>query len=142
MEPHAALVSPEDQRTIIVLINIQRDAMGFDKLNDVFGQTHELLMRVAQCSQPIREVQMVCNHTQLIIDLRRQITDLLGKQFQPPQCNCTELEQRIQTLTGKRDEACMRLTGIGTDQELRQDSADISRDAQQSEEGVRGFRTQ
>jgi hypothetical protein len=75
--------------------------MGMGELRDVFAQTQEVQMRVAQYSQPIREVQMMCNHPQQIIDLQRQITDLQTKQFLPPQCDHTELEQQIQTLTDK-----------------------------------------
>jgi hypothetical protein len=65
---------------------MQRDAIGFDKLNHMFPQTQQVLMRVAQYSQPIRELLMVCGHPQQIIDLQRQITDLQTKQLQPTQC--------------------------------------------------------
>jgi hypothetical protein len=43
-------------------IDIQRDAIGFDELNEVYPQTQDVLMRVAGYSQPIRELQIVCNH--------------------------------------------------------------------------------
>jgi hypothetical protein len=43
-------------------IDIQRDAIGFDELNEVYAQPQEVLMRVAVYSQPIRELQMMCNH--------------------------------------------------------------------------------
>jgi len=76
MEPRAALVSVEDQGTIMALINIDKDNVGSEQLREAFIQTQEVLMRVAQYSQPIREVQMVCEHPQQIIDLQRQITDL------------------------------------------------------------------
>jgi hypothetical protein len=38
-------------------------------------------MKVAQYSQPILEVQRVCNHPSEIIDLQQQVTDLDAKQF-------------------------------------------------------------
>jgi len=88
-EPRAALVSIEDQGTIKALLDVQRDAIGFEELKEEFGQTQEVLTRVAQYSQPIREVQMVCEHPQQIIDLQWQITDLRMKQFLPPQCDHT-----------------------------------------------------
>jgi hypothetical protein len=88
-EPRAALASPEDQGTIMALMDIQRDAIRFDMRNEAFAQTQEVLMRVAKYSQPIREVQMECNHQQLIIDLQQQIRDLQTKQFLPPQCDHT-----------------------------------------------------
>jgi hypothetical protein len=84
-EPRAALVSVEDQGTFMALIDIDKDTVGSEQLREAFIQTQEVLMRVAQCSQPIREVQMVCEHPQHIIDLQRQITDLQTKQFLPQQ---------------------------------------------------------
>jgi len=46
-EPRAALVSIEDQGTIMELVDLQRDAVGFEELKEAFGQTLEVLMRVA-----------------------------------------------------------------------------------------------
>jgi len=69
-EPRAALVSVEDQDAIMALLDIQRDAMGFEDLTEAFAQTEQVLIRVVQDSQPIREVQMVCEHPQQIIDLQ------------------------------------------------------------------------
>jgi hypothetical protein len=44
-EPRAALLSPEDHGTIMALIAIQRDAIRFDKLNEAFAPTQEVLIR-------------------------------------------------------------------------------------------------
>jgi hypothetical protein len=55
-EPRAALVSIEDQGTIMALIDLDKEHMGNDQINEAFTQTQEVLMRVAQYSQPIREV--------------------------------------------------------------------------------------
>jgi len=99
-------------------------------------------MRVAQYSQPIREVQMVCEHPQQIIDLQRQITDLQTRQFLPPQCDHTELERQIQTLKNEWDEALRRPSAPGTNVELQQELDDMTRDARQSGKEVRGLRTQ
>jgi hypothetical protein len=142
MEPRAALVSIKDQGTIMALIDIDKDNIGNDQLREAFIQTQEVLMRVAQYSQPIREVQRVCEHPQQIIELQRQITHLQTKQFLPPQCDHTKFEQRIQTLRDERDEALRRTVAPGTNEELRQELEDMTRDAHQSGEEVRGLRTQ
>jgi hypothetical protein len=92
-EPRAALVSVEDQGTIMALIDVGGGNTRYEQLREAFAQTQEVLVQVAQYSQPIREVQMVCKHPQQIIDLQRQITDLQTKQFLPPACDHTELEQ-------------------------------------------------
>jgi len=85
---------------------------------------------------------MVCEHPQQIIDLQRQITDLQTKQFLPPQCDHTELEQQIHTLRYERDKAMRRPAAPGTHEDLRQELDDMTRDARQSGEEVRGLRTQ
>jgi hypothetical protein len=84
---------------------------------------------------------MVCNHPQQIIDLQQQITDLQTKQFVPPQCGHTELGQRILTLTQEQDEARITPAAPGTDEELRQEPADMTQDAQQAGEKVCGLST-
>ena len=137
------MLSPEDQQTIMTLINIQRDAIGFNELNEAFAETQEVLMRLPQYSQPIPEMQMVCNDSQQIIDLLRQITDLQWKHFiPPPQCDHTELEQRKQTVTDKRDEARGSSAAPGTNEEHRQELAEMTHDAQESGEDVSGLRMQ
>jgi len=135
-EPQVALVSVDDQGTIMALIDIDKDNVGNEQLREAFVQTQEVLMRVAQYPQPIREVQMVCEHPQQIIDLQRQITDLQTKQFLLPQCDDTELEQQIQTLRYERDEALRRPAAPGTDEDLRHELGDMTRDARQSGEEV------
>jgi hypothetical protein len=141
-EPRAALVSVEDLGTITALINLDKDNIGNDQLREAFIQTQEVLIRVAQYSQPIREVQMVCEHPQQIIDLQRQITDLQTKQFLPPQCDHTKLEQQIQTLKNEQDEGLRRPPAPGTNEELQQELDDMTRAARQSGEEVGGLRTQ
>jgi len=141
-EPRAALVSIEDQGTIMALIDVDKANIGHEQLREVFAQTQEVLMRVAQYSQPIREVQRVREHLQQIIDLQRQITDLQARQFLPQQCDHTGLEQQIQTLRNERDEALRRPPAPGTNADLQQELDDMTRDARQSGEEVRGLRTQ
>jgi hypothetical protein len=126
----------------MALIDIDKNNTGYEQLQEEFAQTQEVLMRVAQYSEPIREVQMVCDHPQQIIDLQRQITDLQTKQFLPPQCDHTGLEQQIQTLRDEWDEALRRPVAPGTNEDLQQELDDMTRDAQQSGEEVRDLRTQ
>jgi hypothetical protein len=141
-EPRAALESFEDQGTIMAHIDINKDTVGNEQLREAFVQTQEESMRVAQYSQPLREVQRVCEHPQQIIDLQRQITEMQMKQFLPPESDHTELKQRIQTLTNERDEALRRPTAPGTDEDIRKELDDMTRDTRQSGEEVRGLRTQ
>ena len=119
MEPRAALVSVEVQGTTMALIDIDKDNTGYEQLKEAFAQTQEVPMRVAQYSQLTREVQMVCEHPQQIIQLQWQITNLQTKQFLPPDSDNTELEQQIQTLRNEREEALRRPPPPGTNEELQ-----------------------
>jgi len=89
--------------------------------------TEVVLMRVVQFSQKIQEVQMVCDQLQQIINLRRQITDLQTKQFMHHQCDHTGLEQQIQTLMKERDKARMGPALAGTDEDLPEELAEMTR---------------
>jgi hypothetical protein len=64
-------VNQEEQGTIMALINLRTDSIEFAELKEAFGQSHVMLKGVAQYSQPIREVQSVCDHPQRIIELQR-----------------------------------------------------------------------
>jgi hypothetical protein len=90
-------VSIEDQDTILALLHILGEAIRFDEQNEVFAETQEVLRRVAQDSQPIRTVQMLCKHPQQIIDLQRQITDLQARQYLRLKFNHTEMHNQVQT---------------------------------------------
>jgi hypothetical protein len=126
----------------MALINLDKEHMGNDQIREAFIQTEEVLMRVTQYSQPIREVQMVCEHPQQIIVLQRQTTDLQTKQFLPPQCHHTEFEQHIRTLRNEQDKALRRPTAPGTSEDLQQEKDDMTWDARQAGEEVRSLRTQ
>jgi hypothetical protein len=126
----------------MALLDVEKDNVGMEQLKEAFSQTQEVLMRVAQYSQQIREVQRVCEHPQQIIDLQWQITDLPSKQFLPPQCDHTELERQMQGLRDERDEALKRMAVLGTSEELQQELDDMTREARESGEEVRGVRTQ
>jgi hypothetical protein len=121
-----ALVSVEDQGTIMALLDEQGDAIRFVELREPYALTQEVLTWVAQYSQPIREVQMVCDHPQQIIDWQRQVTTLQMKQFQPLRCDHSEFERQIQTLTDAWNKARMRPAAPGTDENLSQELANIT----------------
>lgn len=135
-------MSPEVQGTIMAVIDIQREAIGTDELYEAFGQTHEVLVRVAHYSQLIRETQMVCNHSQQIIDVQPQITNLQTQQFQPLQRDHSWFKQRLATFKQELEEAKITPRMVGTDEDLRHELDDMSRDAQQLGEEVWAFGTQ
>jgi hypothetical protein len=70
------------------------------------------------------------------------MTDLQTKQFLPPQCDHTKLEQQIWTLRNERDEALRKTAAPGTSEELQQELDDMTWDTRQPGEKVRGLRTQ
>jgi hypothetical protein len=75
-EPRAALVSVQDQGTINrVLETNLRETTDAENV-ELLMVTQQVLGRVAQYSQPVREIQQVCSHPTEIIDLRNQITIL------------------------------------------------------------------
>jgi hypothetical protein len=141
-KPQAALVSVEDQGTIMAHIDIDKHNLVSEQLREAFIQTQEVVMRVAQYSQTIREVQRVCEHQKQIIDQQRHITDLQTKQFLPPQCDHTELKRQIQTLRNEREEALRRPPAAGFNKHLQQELDEMTRDPRQSGDEVRGLRMQ
>jgi len=142
-EPRAALVSVQDQGTINRILEINLGETTEIESIELLVVTQQVLSRVAQYSQPVREIQQVCNHPAEIADLRNQIT-ILRAQTQPPPlvCDHTGLEQQIQTLRNERDEALRRPVAPGTNEDLQQELDDMTRDARQSGEEVRDLRTQ
>jgi hypothetical protein len=120
-EPRAALVSPEDQGTIMALLDVNKETMDTKATIDAFVQAQELMIRIAQYSQPVRTIQAVCDHPSQIVALQKQITDLQTKRFIPPSCDHTTFEQQIQQLRDDLDEARKTPRTVGTDKDLRQE---------------------
>jgi hypothetical protein len=85
-EPCAVLVSPEDQGTIMALLDLDKETLATEATTDAFVQAQEVIVRIAQYSQPVRTIQAVCDHPNQIIALQKQITDLQTQQFLPPPC--------------------------------------------------------
>ena len=82
-EPQAALVSVQDQVTINRILDTNLGETTETESIELLMVTQQILSRVAQYSQPVREIQQVCSHPAEIADLRNQIT-ILRAQTQPP----------------------------------------------------------
>jgi hypothetical protein len=75
-EPRAALVSVQDQESINRILETDLGETTEVESIELLMVTQQILSRVAQYSQPVREIQQVCNHPAEITDLRNQITIL------------------------------------------------------------------
>jgi len=71
-----------------------------------------------------------------IIALQKQITDLQTQQFLPPECDHSSFEQQPESLSQGLEEARRIPRTVGTDEDLRQELDDMTRDARQSGEEV------
>jgi hypothetical protein len=141
-EPRAALVFPADQSTIMAIIDLNHETMGHEATTDAFVQAQEVLMRIAQYSQPVRTIQAVCEHLIPIIALQKQITDLQMKQFLPASCNHTTFEQQIQLFRNDLDEARRTPRTEETDENLRRELDNMTRDAREASTEAPSLRTQ
>jgi hypothetical protein len=141
-EPRAALVSPEDQGTIMALIDLNKEQMDLEATTDAFVQAQEVMMRIAQYSQPVRTIQALCDHPAQITNLQKQITELQTRQFLPPSCDHTTFEQQIQQLRNELDEARRTPRTVGTDEDLRRELDDMTRDAREASAEATSLRTQ
>ena len=105
--------------------------------------TQQVLTRVAQYSQPVREIQQVCSHPEEIADLRNQIT-ILRAQTQPPLlvCDHTDYETRLENLQNELEVARQTPRTAGTDEDLRRELDDMTRDAREASAEGRNLRMQ
>jgi len=97
-EPRAALVSVQDQGTINRILETTLEDTTEEEGLELLMVTQQVLTRVAQYSQPVREIQQVCNHPAEIADLRNQIT-ILQAQTRPPPLVCDHTVYEIQLTT-------------------------------------------
>jgi hypothetical protein len=114
------------------LLDLNKETLGGEDMADAFTQAQEVLMRVAQYSQPVREIQRVCDHPSQIIALQKQIMDLQMKQLLPAPCDHTVLEQQIQQSRNDLAEAWRTPRTAGTDEEIRQELDDMTWDAREA----------
>jgi len=137
-----ALVSVDNQAVIGEIRKPTVDGIRFVGTKDRPRQSQEVLLLVAQYTEPGDRVQRVCDHPAQIIKLQKEITDLKSEQFIPLQCDHTEIENQIRVLREEQVEGRSGLAAPGTDEELRQERADMSQDAQQSGKEVHGLKMQ
>jgi hypothetical protein len=116
--------------------------MDFAERQVMLEEAQDVFRWVAQYTEPASTIKRLCDYLAQNIGLQKEITDLKSQRFLPPQCDHTEIENQIQTLRNERDEARRRPAAPGTDEDLCQDLADMTRDAQDSGEEVRSLRTQ
>jgi hypothetical protein len=69
-----ALVSVDDHALIWEILNPVPEGIVFKKPQDRIGQAQDVLLQVAQYTEPADLVQMVCNHPIQIIQLQKEIT--------------------------------------------------------------------
>jgi hypothetical protein len=142
-EPRAALVSIQDQGTINRILETNLGETTDIEHVELLMVTQQVLSRVAQYSQPVREIQQVCNHPEEIADLRNQII-ILRAQTQPPpfECDHTNYETQLTTLRNELEVARRTPRTEGTDEDVRRELDDMTRDAREASEESRNLRTQ
>jgi len=142
-EPRAALVSVQDQVTINRILDTNLGETTETESIELLMVTQQILSRVAQYSQPVREIQQVCSHPAEIADLRNQIT-ILRAQTQPPPlvCDHTGYETQLTTLRNELEVARQTPRTAGTDEDLRRELDDMTRDAREASKEGRSLRTQ
>jgi hypothetical protein len=126
----------------MALIDLKQETMGREATIDPFVQAQELMMIIAQYSDPVRTIQAVCDHPGQIIALQTQITDPQTKQFLPPPCDHTTFEQQIQQLRNDLNKAQMTTRSAETDEDLRGELDDKTWAAGEGSEESRSLRTQ
>jgi len=142
-EPRAALVSVQDQVTIHRILDTNLGETTETESIELLMVTQQVLSRVAQYSQPVREIQQVCSHPAEIADLRNQITILQAQTRPPPlMCDHTDYETQLTTLWNELEVARQTPRTAGTDEDLRRELDDMTRDACEASEESRNLRTQ
>jgi len=142
-EPRAALVSVQDQVTINRILDTNLGETTDTESIEQLMITQQILSRVAQYSQPVREIQQVCSHPAEIADLRNQMTILQARTQPPPLvCDHTDYETRLTTLRNELEVARQTPRTAGTDEDLRRELDDMTRDAREASEEGRNLRMQ
>lgn len=95
-----------------------------------------MMKRVAQYTELESTGQRVCNHAAQIIALHVAITNKKTQALLLPECDDTGMEDHIPILTIELGEARMKPSAAGTEKELRDELAVMTRDAQHSGEEV------
>jgi hypothetical protein len=105
-EPRAALVSVQDQGTINQILDTNLRESTETENVELLMVTPQVLSRVAQYSQPVREIQQVCSHPAEITDLRNQITIVRARtEPDPLLCDHTDYETQLANLRNELEVA-------------------------------------
>jgi len=144
LEQHdrVSLVSTDDQAIIGEIVNRNLIEIDFAERQAILEEAQDVLRRVAQYTEPAAMVQRVCDNRAQLIALQNQITDLQTQQFLPPDCDHLTFEQQLETLRQELEEARRTPRTVGTDQDLRHELDDMTRDARQLGDEVRPSTTQ
>jgi len=134
-------VSVDDQNIIGGIVNSNLLEIDFGERQTLLEESHEVLKGVAQYTEPVGMVQRVCNRPAQIIALQKQITDLQTQQFLPPECDHSTFEQPLDRLRKELEDTRRVPRTAGTDEDLRQELGDMTRDARQLREEVQALRT-
>jgi hypothetical protein len=116
----------------MAILDLHKEMRGTDNMPDGFRQAQGVLMRVAQDSQSVREIQMVCDHLSQIIALQKQVMDMQAERFLPPSCDHPALDQTIQQWRNELDEARRTPRMVGTNEDLRWELDDMTRDVREA----------
>jgi hypothetical protein len=142
-EPRAALVSVQDQGTINRILETNLGETTEAESIELLAVTQQVLSRVAQYSQPVREIQQVCSHPMEITDLQNQITILRARTEPPPIiCIHPDYETQLATIRSELEVARRTPRVEGTDNVIRQELDDMTRDAREANSEAVSLRTQ
>jgi hypothetical protein len=123
--------------------DLNHDGMRSEQTSEAFVQAQEVMTSVAQYSQPMRTIQAVCDHPQQVVTLQKQITHLQTKLFLPsPSCAHSAFDQEIEQVKKDLEEARRIPRTEGTDDEIRRELEDMTRDAQEVSIENASLRTQ
>jgi len=136
-------VSVQDQGTINPILETNLGETTETETVELRIVTKQVLSRVAQYSQPVREIQHVYSHPAEITDLRNQITILWARvQPVPPLCDYTNYETQLAPLQKELEVARRTPRVEGTDDDIRQDLDDMTWDAREGNAEAVSLRTQ
>jgi len=124
------------------ILDLNKVSLGTESMTNAFIRPQEVLMRVAQYSQPVREIEMLCDHRNQIIAPKKQITDLQTLHILPSSCNHTTFEQEIQQLKDKLNNAWKTTRMAETEEDLGGELDYMTEDARDASEVTWNLRMQ
>lgn len=123
-----ALLSFDDQAIIGGIIDTIILEVDFTERQTMSETAPEVLRGVGQYTNHANIIQSGCTPLAHIITLPKLMTDLRARQFLPPQCDQTEMENLIQTVIDNQRKTWGRHPAPGTDEELTVELVVMTRD--------------